>query len=965
MLSADGKSLLSGLSLALSRSDYMALQDISLRVKAFREPVRELLRNAAISDSLDAVPENQAALARVKEQLDATQRALQGYLQTLPGAAPHAAAINAGMSPRLSADKRLPLSLNSPSRSRSSTQGSQDSAASLQYSNLPILRTPGGPRVASCASPLAPATPLLSPNTIEHAIARLWRDTQLLNAPAKPVNEIYLRLGKRHMATLEERVPQIPLRQLTGRGGVPISTVDLVNSLLRSSAVDNEASLLIRHLETIPPGIVACAVANSSAQLFQQLTPDSIKRYARAASHSQQQPSTSARQGSSSALPVLRLLSDHANFLTRLMEMSIMYPIQAVHRARRIEWWSVAACLLRELGDYESLSSLVCVFSSNVIGRLRESWDLVSPQCKAAIRFILERVLKIHPNYSNYREELHLRIKQVQTRRKKRSNTVTSSAGAKDSLGDATTNENDDDSGSLDFDCAVTIGSPDLSSSASEAYVASCVFSKESFDLPPPRALIPIVAVLLKDAVSSEAAGAPPGVDQAAYVAPWTQIIESTANQDLPLPLDSFMLRRIFATELSTHPSLIPPTSQSTPRAIANSLLKRMPRRHSTAIDKSSVRELSLTDCRVLGADQPPHILDLLAHLLFSAAGHPCLNCSVGAPLEDQHMATSGQLAVVVASLLLFAEPWVPCEYLSRLCDMREPRMLPSPHTSKLPLHASLGRSSVAPTANGIINGFETRGTHERPWLMSFKLSDSSDSSRYSKLPPKTNSGNSKHSSIDSVRKTSTDSDSTCVGNRPPSPSLAQPLLRAEPAGRASADMAAGRSSASAPIASNEVRRSQSSQNSASAISTFPVPSTSAGAAPKLPKLPPLPVNAKSPPLPLTEMPTWLPPPTSNTQTLVKSPPMPRSRSLPKDATVAPPPLPAHPMPKFQPSGQRPLSPPLAPSLGPMPLPPLDSMPPLPNALPAAAAATEKKHPERISTEAQMLLNFEARTRHR
>ncbi|KAJ2812268.1 Ras guanine nucleotide exchange factor bud5 [Coemansia furcata] len=974
--SASNKPVLSGLSLALPKSDFMNLHDISLRIKVFREPLREIMRNASVSTTADAPqpdPGRMSLLARVKEHLDSTQRALQDYLLSLPGAAAHSSTIKAAMAPARQSSDRKPLHLDSPSRSRSSTQGSNESTTSRSSRSISLSSTQHtipaaykleGSKIPGTAS--VPPMPMPSGiNTIERAISRVWRDTQLLNTPAKSASEMYVRLGKRHMASLEERVPQIPIRQLIGNGN-PINIVDLVNSLFRSSAPDNEASLLTKHLETIPPGIVACAIANSTGQLFQRLTPDSVRRYVRPSGNQ-------AATQSGSALPVLRLLSDHANFLTRLMEMTITYPLQAAQRARRIEWWTLVACLLRELGDYESLSSLVCVFSSNVIGRLRESWDLVSPQCEAAIRFILDRVLKIHPNYANYREELQLRVKRVQTRKKKRANTAasnTSEGGVAATILDDMSEYDFDDGASLDFDCAVAINSPDFSSLTNEHYVSSCVFCKESFDLPPARSLIPIVAVLLKDAVSSEAAGAPPGVDQATYVPPWALAIESCTSQDLPLPLDQFMLRRIFATELSSHSSLMQPAGLSTPRNIASSLLKRMPRRHSSTNERggSASREMSLSECRVQSADQPPNILDLMAHLLFSAAGHPCVGCSVGAPLEELHVATSGQLAVLVASLLLFAEPWVPCEHLSRLGDIREPRIQPSPHLSKSPQYASLGRSSVSPNAIGG-GGAEARA-NERPWLMSFKLNDTADLARYSAKPAKTavavaatanTSASSKHSSIESARKTSTDSDATCV-NRPPSPPLAQPA-HSERSNKQSAETSVAAAAAAgdhiAPV-SVEARRSVSTQSAHSTINN------SANAT--LPQLPPLPVNSKSPPLPLVGMPTWLP--ATGPPVLVKSPQMPRSKSLPTDVVVTapPPPLPAQPMPKFQPNGQKILSPPLVATLGlpPPPLHSLDGMPPgVPVLLPLAASSSAgKKHPEHISAEAQMLLSFDAKTRH-
>ncbi|KAJ1841941.1 hypothetical protein LPJ73_005955, partial [Coemansia sp. RSA 2703] len=616
--------------------------------------------------------------------------------------------------------------------------------------------------------------------------------------------------------------------------GAPVSVVDMVNSLLRSSARDNEASLLMQRLESLPPGIVACAIANSASQLFQQLTTEKIQQY--------------ARSGQTQAPVVLRQLSDHANFLTRLMETSMMHPVQAGQRARRIEWWTVVACLLRELGDYESLSSLVCVFSGALVARLRDTWDAVPAPCKAAIRFLLDRVLKIHPNYSQYREELHLRVRRMLRK------PVVPAVDAGDEA-------------SLDFDSAVAIGSPDLAPGSD--YVDSALYCKENFDLPAPRALVPIVAVLLKDAVSD--ASATP-----ATPAPWMTAVESCAAQQLPLTLDYFLLRRIFATELSSLAALSPARS-TTPRALtaATNFLRRMPRRQSAG-DKST-RELSLTPCGVRGgAPAAPTILDLLAHFLFVAAGTPCLGCSVGAPLDGLHVSSSGQLAVLVAAQLLFAEPWVPREYLARLCSLREPRDHASVHLSRSPMSSSSSITSPqqqqgVPRASSVTSSGAPRsstssaGSAERPWVAAFKLSDS-DATRYGK--PR----GSKHSSVESAHKSSMDSDATCVAH-PVSP--AQQTLGRAQSGREDPAGAAG----------DETRRPLSAN-------TMPARS---------PRSPP--EAAKAPPLPQAEMPTWLPVNSSgsSSRAAAKSPVL-ASKSLPSESRMADaPPLPAMPMPRFQP----------------------------------------------------------------
>ncbi|KAJ2777352.1 hypothetical protein GGI15_004529, partial [Coemansia interrupta] len=816
--------------LALSKADIMHLQDISSRIKTIREPVREIMRSTAASILADQVitatasAEREKQYLRVREHIDSLQAVLSEYLQALPGAGAQAAM--AGKAQTKTADARNPFA-ETPTRSRSSTQGSQDSmtyrmqrpsslhaaleqtadagASSQQYGSATLPALPSGFRLSNGSSnssssatvaelkpsqkTRAPLPDMLNPqralsaamatrsmtvaSSIERAVVSVWRNPQQLGvAAATPVNEMYVRLGRRQVAPLEERVPQIPTREFASVTGAPVSVVDMVNSLMRSSASDNEASLLMRRIETLPPGVVACAIANSTSQLFQQLTKESIAQYASSGQMKTQAqtPGRTRQQAGGAAQPVLRQLSDHANYLTRLMESTIMYPMQASQRARRIEWWTVVACLLRELGDYESLSSLVCVFSSALVGRLRDTWDVVPAACKAAIRFLLERVLKIHPNYSQYREELHLRVRRMQKKRAKQAAAEVHSMAMLAVHGDAAADE-----ASLDFDSAIAINSPDLAS-GNDNYVDSALYCKENFDLPPPRALVPIVAVLLKDAVSAEASSAvsPSILGDRAASAHWTAAVDSCANQDLPLSLDYFMLRRIFATELSALPALSTSSSakSTTPRALsaATNFLRRMPRRQSSG--EKGARELSMSQCRVLGAASPaPTIFDLLAHFLYVATGTPCFNCSVGAPLDALHVSSSGQLAVVVAAQLLFAEPWVPREYLARLCDLREPRMHAPVHSSRSPMSSSSSITSPQQQQQQAVSRVSTSSAGsagetraERPWLASFKLSDSTESARYAK--PK---GGSKHSSVESAHKTSMDSDSTCV-NRPMSP---------------------------------------------------------------------------------------------------------------------------------------------------------------------------------------------------
>ncbi|KAI8325472.1 hypothetical protein GQ54DRAFT_254655 [Martensiomyces pterosporus] len=1000
-----------GSPLLLSKADFLQLQDISSRIKAIREPIRELMRTSIIAGSDINREGNAAALRlnsdtaavfeRVKEQLEITQNAVHACLQTLSGSSPTfaAGASTTGTSTRPASSKSSVYSSETSKRSSRTDHKKVDAllpaadpvpAAGKHYStaasSIPVM--PTSQTIHRTGSTATTATNLQShshlyshahshshppaqlstvSSTVEKAIHSTWHASPVVFSTAVPVNEAYARLDKRHLAPLVERIPQIPSRELATKGQ-PGSIIDLVNSLFRSSARDGAASVLTRHLESIPPGIAACAIANSASQIFQQLTVQSVLQYSatsrasRASSISSSGASLRPLSHSSSA--ALRMLSDHANFLTRLAERTILYPMHAAQRAKRIEWWTIAACLLRELGDYESLSSLVCVFSGPIIGRLKDTWDQVSSQCKSAIRFILDRVLKIHPNYSSYRDELQTRIARM-----RRSAGVTNS---KDPYGTPVSTASTDTAGngdqmSLDFDNAVSIDSPELRASSESSNVNSPVYCRECRDLPPMRALVPVVAVLLKDAATADAlsdsvsasdhhgrnkAHGPGSSSPSLSDQKWMSIMESAADHSLPLNLDNNMLRRIFYTEPPSS-SAASSASPGTPRAIsaATSFLRRVPRR-SSASEKQH-KDGGLPSCRLASEHTgAPTIIDMLAHLLALASGNPCFACSVGSPLNALHVSTSGQMAVMVAAILMFSEPWMPQEYIFRLCEMREPRVSPSPFLTKTaasiafpqpvtPLQP-LGHSSAA-QARMQQNEQQAQPADQRtadsPWLMSFKVSDSSDSARYLQ---RTKSRDLPDDSASSSRPTSNSSTYTRSGDRAHS----------------------SRNSTNSTTNSSELalasggyghhKRSPSSHSVQSTISKR-TPSVISQHS-LLPELPPLPSNSRPPPLPSAGMPASAIPPLPAMPPLSSMPmssdpspappPLP-SMPMPKGPGIAPPPLPSQPMPKFQPDSI------------PQPYSTLTRTSRTLSASTAAAQLSDKPlQRESLSAETQMLLNF-------
>ncbi|KAJ1891922.1 hypothetical protein LPJ66_006646 [Kickxella alabastrina] len=985
---ADGVRLLS-----LSKLDFMQLQDISSRIKAMDELVCELMRGAMAGSLTEQSLQRTSSLSEqdrlfdcLRIQIEDTQGTLNEYLLSLPGAASHPALSDIFRAMTISNSRLMDSRTTYPdipgrgrSRSRSSTQGSQDSASYRMHRSPSSFVTQAQPDPSTpphYGSATMPAIPkfsnveskskyndkkmrlpipdIMNPrkaldgaistramsvsSAIEQTIARTWRDPQIKYAAAKPIDEVFACLGGRYVSPLGERMPHIPVRELSVTTGAPVSAVDLANDLLRSSLDESEASIFIKQIEALPPGIVACAITNSTSQLFQQLTKESIIQYASSGMPSQSPGS--APNSLSAEQPILRMLSDHANFLSRLMETSIIYPMQASQRAKRIEWWTVVICLIRELGDYESLNSLVCVFSSATILRLHNTWELVPASCSAAIQFITNNALKAHPNYANYRKEMQLRIKRLQK------NTKAASGNTNLAYISSIINQMhaEADEASLDFDSAIAISTPDLCSSNDE-YERSCVYCKEGFDLPSPRALVPIVAVLLKDAVTAGVASASTSPVQANSanrpgVAQWATVFGSCSNQRLPISLDPPMIRRIFATELSSLPSLNVPITQgavSRSKTTTANILKRMPRRQSNLSD-NSVRELSGSHCRFfVNKSVSPTIFDMLAHFLFVACNKPCFNCHIGLPLDSLHMSSSGQFAVLVTALLIFSEPWMPSVHLSRLSDIREPRQPVQSYALKSPGQTSMGAAS---TQSGVTarhplgspsQGYESR-SNERPSITAFKIEDSADSGRYSK---------SKHGiplPIDLAQKRSSDSEYAYVyySHSP----ITSPYSYVEfvsgadqsQSSRTSSEMTAANS-----LTDSSNRLLESANNGQIQVGggyTMEAQHHQGSFNP--------------PPLPSSEMPTWLP----ASHSVARSQKI-LLKSLRNDVPPVPvtPPLQARHMPRLYPNRGD------AHNTSQMPLPlPTANIPPLPN----STASTLAGHTQPISADARMLLGFDA-----
>ena len=106
--------------------------------------------------------------------------------------------------------------------------------------------------------------------------------------------------------------------------------------------------------------------------------------------------------------PVLsvQVSTDFFNYLTKVIEHSILKNRHAYSRAQAIQSWIKIAKKLYRLRNFNSLKAVTCALSTPMIANLGKAWDFVSK--KAVLIFEqMKTMMSEQDNYHNYREELN------------------------------------------------------------------------------------------------------------------------------------------------------------------------------------------------------------------------------------------------------------------------------------------------------------------------------------------------------------------------------------------------------------------------------------------------------------------------------------------------------------------------------------------------------------------------------
>ncbi|KAJ1913562.1 hypothetical protein H4219_005165 [Mycoemilia scoparia] len=196
-------------------------------------------------------------------------------------------------------------------------------------------------------------------------------------------------------------VPQPPLRTYIKAvdddtaGQIPVS--HMVCALTKQFLETTSAGINFCTIHLFPPPLVAYAIAYQGSLMFKRLTIEQIIDHL------------------FTKTPERNVVAfvDNFNFLTRLVEKSILTYACAEQRADGISWWIQVAESLRSLGDYQHLKCIISALSTFPIHRLGMTWGCVSAYYRAKLEHLRVTVVSDTKNYHYYREEMGIRSQEV------------------------------------------------------------------------------------------------------------------------------------------------------------------------------------------------------------------------------------------------------------------------------------------------------------------------------------------------------------------------------------------------------------------------------------------------------------------------------------------------------------------------------------------------------------------------
>ncbi|KAG0004889.1 hypothetical protein BGZ80_005536 [Entomortierella chlamydospora] len=161
-----------------------------------------------------------------------------------------------------------------------------------------------------------------------------------------------------------------------------IATMTKVRELLYRSAG-------ITSILEFPPYLVAYQLTLIESAIFLEIPPKALL------SHSPKNPHRS-----------ITASTDFFNYLTRMIEYSVLFPAEASARAQIVNHWVKVAVKLHELENFQTLKAVLCALGTPPIKRLKRTWSFLPRKSSNKLE-TLSDLMSEDRNYGKYREMMN------------------------------------------------------------------------------------------------------------------------------------------------------------------------------------------------------------------------------------------------------------------------------------------------------------------------------------------------------------------------------------------------------------------------------------------------------------------------------------------------------------------------------------------------------------------------------
>ncbi|CEP17989.1 hypothetical protein [Parasitella parasitica] len=136
------------------------------------------------------------------------------------------------------------------------------------------------------------------------------------------------------------------------------------------------------------PGLVAYQLTRIESAIFRAIPPQALLAHAPKTPH-----------------PRVVASSDFFNYVTRMIEHSILLPQEASVRAQHINQWIKIASKCQELNNYQTLKGIISALWTPPVQRLKRTWAYIPKKSLSKMESMTELMSEAN-NYGKYREHM-------------------------------------------------------------------------------------------------------------------------------------------------------------------------------------------------------------------------------------------------------------------------------------------------------------------------------------------------------------------------------------------------------------------------------------------------------------------------------------------------------------------------------------------------------------------------------